>query len=278
MAVPVPVSLAGFQQLQLAAAQVEVAFAAAGVLDVGELDGGQVDHVGAGAARESRQEVAQEHGPLLEAGVGVVDDLGEEVVQTDEGADIASERLIRSCWLFALTTEVYRLNGIIPGSPLAELRHRVSATVDDLLDLVPDVGMLEMKALHSHAVDHLYPHLPRGDALALGPTFDGSTLCPADADLITDGLLLDIKTHLGGKTKTGRTDGLSLMDAYQLLGYVLFDRPDEFAINRVGIYSARYAHLTTWDLSDYLSSLAGGTVDWPPNGTGLGNFSAADHG
>lgn len=121
--------------------------------------------------------------------------------------------------------------------------------------------MTEMQALESQAVDHLYPYLSKAKALALGPTFAASRLCSADADLIADGLLLDLKTHLGSKSKTGRSDGLSLLDTYQLLGYVLFDRPDEFDINQVGIYSARYAHLVTWDLDEFMTKLAEGHVD-----------------
>lgn len=172
----------------------------------------------------------------------------------------ASEGLLRACWVLALTTEVYRLGGIVPGSPLARLRGG-GFTADELLAVVPDSGVTETQALHTLAREHLYPQVPSNALLALGPTFAASHLCPADADLVYDGCLVDIKTHLGAKSKIGRSDGLSLADIYQLLGYALFDRADEFAISRVGIYSARYAHLMTWDLRTFLDTLAGRPVD-----------------
>lgn len=58
----------------------------------------------------------------------VVTDAQQEATAADGGA--ASDRLIRACWLFALTTEVYRTGGIAPGSPLATLRYRAEITVD----------------------------------------------------------------------------------------------------------------------------------------------------
>lgn len=198
--------------------------------------------------------------PRMLAGLhGAVADAQQEAATSQGGG--ASERLMRACWVFALTTEVFRIRGIVPGSALATLPPNGPITADLLLELAPEVAVREMTSLQSYAVDHLYPSLPSDGALALGPTFAASRLCSADADVIVDGLLLDIKTHLGGKSKTGRRDGLSLHDTYQLLGYVLFDRPDEFGIKRVGIYSARYAHLATWDLSEFLTTLGGGPVD-----------------
>ena len=134
-------------------------------------------------------------------------------------------------------------------------------TVQALLDLAPPAALTELRALHRIAQERLFAELPLAGSLALGPTFDASALCPADADLIIDGLLLDIKTHLGPKSKTGRTDALSLQDAYQLIGYALFDRSDHFDLNQVGIYSARYGHLVRWKLPTFLEVLAGRAVD-----------------
>lgn len=96
----------------------------------------------------------------------------------------------------------------------------------------------------------------------LGPTFDASVLCAAGADLIAGDLLLDIKTRAGHPNPgTGvRSDALPLDDIYQLLGYALFDRSDRYGIRRIGIYSARYGKLTTWDLIRALDLLAGEPV------------------
>jgi len=96
-----------------------------------------------------------------------------------------------------------------------------------------------------------------------GPTFDGSALCAADADMIADGLLLDLKTRLGGRVKGpgGRADYLRIGDLRQLIGYLLFDHSDAHHIDRVGIYSARFGHLVIWPVAEVLETLAGKPVD-----------------
>jgi hypothetical protein len=48
-----------------------------------------------------------------------------------------------------------------------------------------------------------------------------------------------------------------------VIGYALLDFDDEFGINEVGIFSARYAYLATWDLVSLLSELAGHEVNLP---------------
>ena len=97
---------------------------------------------------------------------------------------------------------------------------------------------------------------------ACNSTFDGSALCAADADVIANGLLLDFKTSLGAKVARpgGRSDRLDLTDLYQLLSYALFDYSDTYRIRRVGIYSARFGHLVSWNLAGLLETLAGTTV------------------
>jgi hypothetical protein len=87
---------------------------------------------------------------------------------------------------------------------------------------------------------------------ALGPTFTGSALMNADADLIAAGLLLDLKTS--------RKLTLGVTDAFQVIGYALLDFDDEFGIQQVGIFTARYAYLAAWDLTSLLSELAGHEV------------------
>ena len=172
----------------------------------------------------------------------------------------APEPLLRASWALALATEVYR-RGLTPGSPLALLASRGEFTGPNLLALAPDDALEQLQALQRVARERFYPTVRPDATLALGPTFDCSRLCSADADLIADGCLLDIKTHLGSKTKTGRSDLLNLADVYQLLGYALFDRNDSYRIHDVGIYSARYGHLVRWSLPHFLATLAGHPVD-----------------
>lgn len=135
-------------------------------------------------------------------------------------------------------------------------------TADALLELASHDAIAQLVDLQAVARVGLYPRLPGSDqSLFLGPLFAGSALCPADADLIQAGLLIELKVQLGSVLKAGRVDALSLNQIYQLLGYVLFDRPDHFAIDAVGFYSARYGSFTRWELGRLMGELAGRPVD-----------------
>ncbi|WP_340537781.1 hypothetical protein [Nocardioides sp. GXZ039] len=168
--------------------------------------------------------------------------------------------LARACWALALCTEVYRV-GVRRASPLWGLLERDRFTASALLALAPADAVRQLAELRDVAAGRLLPHLSA--PYALGPTFDGSRLCAADADLIADGLLLDLKTRLGAKNpRTGRrSDGLPRLDVYQLLGYTFFDHSDDYRIDAIGIYSARYGALVTWPLQHALDVLAGEPVD-----------------
>jgi hypothetical protein len=47
---------------------------------------------------------------------------------------------------------------------------------------------------------------------------------------------------------------------FQVLGYALLDFDDEYKLGELGVFSARYAYLATWDLGALLEELAGGQV------------------
>ncbi|MFE1596875.1 hypothetical protein [Nocardia sp. NPDC058705] len=170
------------------------------------------------------------------------------------------DRLSRACWALALCTDVYR-RGLLRDSALDTLLRTGRFTPDHLLSLTPPDAIRQLWELRGLAEDHLLPHLH--PPTFPGPTFDASTLCNADADLISAGLLLDLKTHLGPKNqRTGvRSDSLSSNDLYQAIAYALFDHTNTYALTHVGIYSARYAHLATWPLPTLLTTLAGRDID-----------------
>jgi hypothetical protein len=46
-----------------------------------------------------------------------------------------------------------------------------------------------------------------------------------------------------------------------VIGYALLDFDDEYRLNALGIFSARYAYLATWELPALLSELAGHNAD-----------------
>jgi len=162
--------------------------------------------------------------------------------------------LARSCWALALLTEVYRGGpAVAAAGPLARLRGgQVSGA--DLLQLAPPAGIDQLARFRRVFETALLPQLAtRTGPWALGPTFTGSQLINADADLIAAGLLLDLKTS--AKLTLGITDLL------QLAGYALLDFDDQYQLTEVGLFNARYAHLATWDLRALLTELAGRDVD-----------------
>lgn len=196
----------------------------------------------------------------------VIDDDGHATVGSRftgpvAGSLVEPELLARGCWALALLTDLFRV-GLTPTSPLAGVDLRAS-TADQLLSMAPNDGVAELIALRVDAERVLLPALAtRRGSWALGPTFAGSRLMNADADLIAAGLLLELKTNLGNKRADGRRqaslDGQTIL---QLLGYVLLDLTDEFAVSEIGVYNARYAHLSTWSLADVLQELAGRAID-----------------
>lgn len=184
----------------------------------------------------------------VEAIHGVIRRAGDAAVQ----GHAASTDVDRACWALALCTEVYRTGKVFPGSALTLVLDDDDFTAERLLSLIPDDACRQLKEMDELAQEHLLPHLSA--PFNVGPTFDGSSLCSADADLISDGLLLDFKTAVKG-------NALPRKDLYQLLGYTLFDHSDRYGIDRVGIYSARFGALISWDLEPTLELLAGEPID-----------------
>jgi hypothetical protein len=174
---------------------------------------------------------------------------------------LKEERLVRCCFALALYTEVYRA-GPRPGSRLLTLRR--TATLEDLLALANEAEVADILALTEVARRVLLPTLDaRGTPRYLGPNFTGSPdVGHADADIIAGGLLLECKTTMGRPRRDGRRYcSLELTTLHQLLGYLLLDYHDEYAIDTLGIYAARYAYLVTWSTAELLAELAGGPVD-----------------
>lgn len=82
-----------------------------------------------------------------------------------------------------------------------------------------------------------------------GAGFTGSkAVGGADADLIADGWLIDVKS-------TVKVATLSQDDVYQLLGYLLIDLDDTYRIDTVGLYVSRAGSLVTWSVTGFLSAL-----------------------
>jgi hypothetical protein len=169
------------------------------------------------------------------------------------GSDADPGLLARSCWALALLTEAFRAGPVIAArGPLGRFRGG-SVSGDDLLGLAPPAGLTQLAEFRHVFETALLPQFAaRIGPWALGPTFAGSELIKADADLIAAGLLLELKTS--AKLSLGITDLL------QVIGYALLDFDDDYRIAELGIFTARYGYLATWELGGLLSELAGHEV------------------
>lgn len=160
--------------------------------------------------------------------------------------NVEDERTLdRLCIVLSLFEQVFRTNTYIQG-PL--MQPTVKRSVEELLAIPQDAWLDDLSQLfnlfHTRQADLLsLPHI-------LNPTFAGShDVGGADADLIVDGCLIDIKTSISPQI---RADYL-----YQLAGYLLLDYNDTFHINTLGIYMARQGVLLKWNGLEFLQKLTG---------------------
>jgi hypothetical protein len=175
----------------------------------------------------------------------VFEELLEELAATPErGRDLDDLSFARATLLLALLESIYR-SGIQPRRLILSRRTRVR-TPAELLALVPEAWARDVIALVRRAL----AHVPLAEPLILNPTFAGSRdTGGADADLISGRTLVELKTRRHAEVKA--------VDLFQLLGYVLLDYPDEYAVRRVGIYLARQGWYREWSLDE----LAGEPLD-----------------
>lgn len=176
------------------------------------------------------------------------------------GSTADPELLSRSCWALALLTEGFRAGpqALARGPLGAYYRpdagsslNQPDVTADGLLALAPPAALDQLAQFRRVFETALIPQLAgRRGPWALGPSFAGSTLFTgADADLIAASLLLDLKTP--------RKLSLEITDLFQVIAYALLDFDDEYRLDTVGLFSARYAYLSTWPLGALLGELAG---------------------
>ena len=118
----------------------------------------------------------------------------------------------------------------------------------DLLASVPDEWVEDAACLGT-AFSARYPEWQGANA-ELNPEFAGSAdIDGADADLIADGCLWEIKT-----TKRQGGQGAWL---HQLLGYALLDYEDQYAIERVGLLLPRHNTQVSWPIRELIAAMSG---------------------
>lgn len=151
--------------------------------------------------------------------------------------------LARHCFVLSLLEQVFRSG--MPSELLFSpaVRHRVQ----DLLAIADEVWIADICQIGRLFYQRHAGLLSR--PFRLNPTFQGSfDVGGADADLIADGCLIDVKT-----TKSATLDVEWLR---QLIGYALLDYEDELGITSVGLYLARHGELFTWPLDVFLRTLS----------------------
>jgi hypothetical protein len=164
-------------------------------------------------------------------------------------------QLASACWALALLTEMFR-NPIAAMIGPRELFQGHRASADELLGLASPAAVSQLAAFREIFASTLLPELARRPGRwVLGPDFTGSALIKSDADLIAAGLLLDLKTV--SKLSLGVTT------MFQVISYALLDFDDVYQLTEVGIFSARYAYLATWDIGALIDELAGHHVKLP---------------
>ena len=121
--------------------------------------------------------------------------------------------------------------------------------LSDLFSIVKQDWIKDMRNL-SWAFYDRYSSRLLGLPADLNPTFAYShAVGGADADLIVNGMLIDIKTTVNPQ--------LDEVWIWQLLGYVLLDRFDQHEISHVGLYMARQGRLVWWELDELIKGASG---------------------
>jgi hypothetical protein len=117
--------------------------------------------------------------------------------------------------------------------------------------LASEPSMRDLDALGRITIeDHL--GILEAKELAIGPTFaQSAALGGADADLIYDGTLLDLKSSSQARI-VGRDE------IWQLIGYLLADTDDRYAVAHVGFAALRRRRSIFWLAEDLISSLMSG--------------------
>ena len=159
--------------------------------------------------------------------------------------EVEEDDLNRHCIVLALLEEVFRAR-LREGSPLA--RGTFSSSESLMATAEPhwldDLRTLSWKFYDGFNYLFEKPYL-------LNPKFDGSVdVGGADADMIVDGTLIDIKTSVKPEIQA---DWI-----WQLLGYVLLDYSDVYHINSLGLYMSRQGILYPWPLDEAIGVLCSG--------------------
>lgn len=167
------------------------------------------------------------------------------------------EGLLRGCWATALLVELVR--GVkFDRSALCALGDK--PTCMDLLDVMPASAVADLRRLEQVFVECLLPVIcSRQGELVTGPAF--SLVLPGDADLIKGSVLIEVKAMVHRRKRDGTPRySLDARTLYQMLAYALLAQ-DQYSVDELVLFNARYAHVYSWPLDELLAELAGAAVE-----------------
>ncbi|MCT9011639.1 hypothetical protein [Streptomyces rhizosphaerihabitans] len=167
---------------------------------------------------------------------------------TDASRQLDDDELTRLCFVTGFFEAVYR-NGSFPRKRNLLAQVDEHTTVTSVISAVPSYVLDDIDEQMKLAEQPFAPlrGLPTEQRLC-GPIFAGSADVKADADFITDGLLIDCKA-------VTRPHRLGRDEVQQLTGYLLLDYDDRYDIREVGFYLARQGALIRWTVPEFLKML-----------------------
>ena len=207
-------------------------------------------------ATPARRFVAQSGGrthPDWPAFAAALDDTVERLQPVGRSLSAAEEAELNSnCWVLAIFESHFRMGSsrryVTPIDALGP-----APGVQALLELAPTAGLGDLADLMTKLRDSPLAGMV-GRPTHLNPKLQGSALVGgADADLVLDGVLIEVKT-------TSRT-AMTREAGYQLLGYLLLDFDDRLDVRSLGFYLSRIPRLLAWPIDDLLEQVAGAPVD-----------------
>jgi len=165
---------------------------------------------------------------------------------------IDEEQLLNRCCLvlgeFEMLSRSFNSAFDFQNSKFAKLKK--SNDIQDLLNLHDHEYVDDLCRLSWASFD-LYQSRFASENFVLNPTFEGSKdIGGADADLILDNSLIEIKTTLKPCENIKRM-------IYQLLGYVLLDYRNQYQINQIEIFLPRQKSIARFPLHDILTEITG---------------------
>jgi hypothetical protein len=129
-----------------------------------------------------------------------------------------------------------------------DIIHRSAYPPDETFDIIDPEDIEDLRNLYNQFIQHDWT---AKDICFLNPTFNEASLMVggADADLIIDDMLIDIKSV--------KAAGMKRTDFDQLMGYYLLNEvggitghTGKHSINKVAIYSSRYSELMVLDIEN----------------------------